>query len=748
VPGGVLPGRCGRLTMSTARDDPPPGPPAPPASAAAHDTQAELQRFRLMADSVPVLIAYYSAPDLVCRYANRAYAAAFGHSATALVGRTLGEIVGTETLRQIQPHIDRLLAEHVTVSYTRALAPASGGAPRWLDVSLVPELPGMALNLPPAAPPAEAGSAVAGAIPDKIPGAIPGAFVLITDITRFRQAELALHDSQARLRKFMDASVEGIAFHQGGVITDVNAPITALLGLARGDMLGRHVMEFVAPEHRPRAEQGRTQPSELPYESALLDHRGQPLAVEIFARELQRDGEPLRMVVVRDIRDRQAARARMQHLAEHDALTGLHNRGAFMAKLTAALAAQPSGGGPPLALLFVDLDHFKQVNDAHGHSAGDALLRGAAARLQAGLRDGGMAGRLGGDEFVILLPAASRAEANDAALRLQAAMAEPVDWQGQALCVTPTIGVALFPRDGRDADTLLRHADAAMYAGKAAGRAVVTLFEPAMTAAIESDQRLQARIADGLLRGEFHLMLQPRLALAAGAPATLAGLQAGVRWHHPDRGWLMATEFSPAGPRRLQPALVDWALQQALRLAQHWQQLGRPVALSLNLTGLVHHANGLATTVGRALAQQPGVPGALALELPEHLLADDRHATRRTIEQLGQLGLPVWLDGFGAGGAALADLRKLPLAGLLITPSLTAALPEDRSAVAVVRAITTLANGLGLPACAPGVANGAQAEALQELGCPMLQGPWYAPPMPVDEASAWLVSRALGRPGV
>ena len=746
MPGGILPGRRSRLTMSTARDDPPPGPPAPATEAVVDDTQTELQRFRLMADSVPVLIAYYSAPDLVCRYANRAYAATFGHDAPSLVGRSLGQIVGDETLHQIQPHIDRMLAEGVGVSYTRAMAPAGGNGPRWLDVSLVPELPVLAPNPPPAPPTAEA--AAAAALPGAIPVAIPGAFVLITDITRFRQAELALHDSQARLRKFMDASVEGIAFHRDGVITDVNAPIAALLGLARNDMLGRHVLEFVAPEHRPRAEQGRAQPSELPYESALLDHRGQPLAVEIFARELQRDGEPLRMVVVRDIRDRQAARARMQHLAEHDALTGLHNRGAFMAKLTLALAAQRPDEAPTLALLFVDLDHFKQVNDAHGHPAGDALLRGVAERLRAQLPDGGVAGRFGGDEFVILLPAAGRAEAQAAALRLQAAMAEPVHWLGQLIGVTPTIGVALFPEHGHQADTLLRHADAAMYAGKAAGRAVVTLFAPAMTAAIESDQRLDTRIADGLARGEFHLMLQPRLAwTAAGAPAALAGLQASVRWHHPERGWLMAAEFAPAGLRRQTPALLDWVLQQALQLSLQWQALGRPVALCLNLTGLVHRANGLPASVGRALARQPGAPGGLSLELPEHLLADDRLAARRTIEQLGQLGLPVWLDAFGAGGAALADLRSLPLAGLLITPSLTAALPEDRGAAAVVRAITTLADGLGLPACAPGVASGAQAKALHALGCAQQQGRWFAPPMPADEATTWLASRALGRPG-
>ena len=203
----------------------------------------------------------------------------------------------------------------------------------------------------------------------------------------------------------------------------------------------------------------------------------------------------------------------------------------------------------------------------------------------------------------------------------------------------------------------------------------------------------------------------------------------------------------PAGPRRLQQPLVDFALQSALQLTRHWRALGIELTLSLNLVGLVSRAHGLVALLGRVLAREPLSPGTLALERPESLLVDDRHGLRRTIEQLAQLGLPVWLDDFGAGGAALADLRALPLAGLLLTPALVAGLPDDRGALAVVRGIVTLADGLGLPACAPGVASGAQEAALRSVGCAMLQGPWYQPPMPVPEANAWLAAQAI-RPAV
>ena len=555
--------------------------------------------------------------------------------------------------------------------------------------------------------------------------------------------EQALRESEERLQKFMDASVEGIAFHRDGVITDVNLPMATLLGLTRTELLGRAVMDFIAPAHRGRVRQGLARLGEQPYESALLHHGGGELPVELIAREIHRDGEALRMVVVRDIRDRQAARQRMQHLAEHDALTGLRNRGAFMAALAAAIDRQPAAAAP-LALLFIDLDHFKQVNDALGHLAGDALLRAVAERLLAQLRDGAVAGRFGGDEFVILLPAVAGPDAaHDAALRLQAAMAEPVAWGEQRISVTPTIGVALHPQHGRDADTLLRHADTALYAGKAAGRAAVTLFDPAMAAAASARQRLAAQVQHGLAHGEFHLMLQPRLAWAGAADARgrVAALQAGVRWHHPERGWLAPVDLAGDGHRHLLQPVLDWALREALRLAAGWQARGEGVPLALNLSALVPQAGTLAAAVGRALAQQPGAPAGLQLELPESLLAGDRLTVRRALQQLQQLGLPLWLDDFGLGGAPLAGLQQLPLAGLVIAPALAAGLPADPGAAAVLRAVTTLADGLGLQACAAGVATGEQAAALRQAGCHQLQGPWVQPPMAAAEAGAWLAAR-------
>ncbi|OYT94889.1 MAG: hypothetical protein CFE49_15740 [Pseudomonas sp. PGPPP3] len=263
--------------------------------------------------------------------------------------------------------------------------------------------------------------------------------------------------------------MEGIAFHRDGVVTDVNPPMAALIGRRREDMLGRHVLEFIAPDHLPRVRQGLAQPGPSPYEAALLDAAGQPVAVELLAREIHRDGLPLRMVVVRDIRDRQAARAQIQHLAEHDSLTGLRNRRSFMARLAAALD-QHRAQRRQLALLFIDLDHFKRINDSYGHSTGDEVLKAIAATLKAQLRNIDMIFRFGGEEFLVVLSNTSREAAAMVGERLRHAVMDlQCLAQGRAIELSISLGCAtLLPAES--VDSVLRRADTALYAAKRDGR--------------------------------------------------------------------------------------------------------------------------------------------------------------------------------------------------------------------------------------------------------------------------------------
>jgi diguanylate cyclase (GGDEF)-like protein/PAS domain S-box-containing protein len=688
------------------------------------EAQSQSQRFRQMADNVPVQIAYFERAGLICSYANRQYAASFGFDEHAVVGRRMAEIIGEAAAREIQPHIDAMLAEGRTVSYSRALTGArAGAAPRWIDVSLVPH-------------PASDGTVL-------------GAFVLITDITRHRLAEAAVRESEDRLSKFMDASVEGIAFHRDGLVSDVNAPISALLGWRREELVGRHVLDFIPAEHLPRVRQGLADGSEQPYEAALLHREGHAVPVEFIVRNLARGGEQLRMVVVRDIRDRQAARERIHHLAHHDAVTGLLNRGALMLELQAALDVHREASAR-LALLFIDLDHFKRINDRLGHLAGDALLQAVAGRLVAMLGADAAVGRFGGDEFVIMLPRVrDLAQVRNVAEGLREAMEHPVHFEGQAMSVTPTIGVAMFPADGDNVDQLLRRADAAMYSGKAAGRATIRAFEPSMALASDDAQQLEARIAQGLARAEFRLTITPRRRPADG---TLQSLQARVGWQHPQRGWLEAPDFAGTGePRRALHSVADWALCESLALLRQWHALGLETPpLVLDLTVLQAHCAGLPAMVARVLkvaapafARGPhrAGQGPLQIELSERICADDALLVQRTFEQLQAQGVPVRLADFGAGGAAWTALRGLPLQALVLDRALVGLLPGDTRAAAIVRGLIDLAHGLGLTAGACRVDDAVQWQWLRQQGCDEVQGEAVEPVLTPEQAGRWLAAQ-------
>jgi diguanylate cyclase (GGDEF)-like protein/PAS domain S-box-containing protein len=672
--------------------------------------RAEIEQFRLLANNVPAAIAYYERTGFTCRYANIGYARMFGRDEQSIIGLTFAQVIGDEAARQIQPQVDAILRDRRAASYERQLAGPAGDT-RHIEVNLLPHL--------------------------GVDGEAVGAFVLIADITRHRRAELALRESEERLAKFMHASAEGIVFHKGGIITDVNPPLLDLIGHTLAEVRGRPALDFVAPDQRERVGGVMAAAAELTYETAVQHQDGSRLPVEFIVRTMQYQGEQLRMTIVRDLRDRIEARSRIHHLAHHDALTGLPNRNAFIEQAE-ALVGHARAAGTAMALLFIDLDHFKRVNDSLGHLAGDALLKTVARRITGALRGGDLVARFGGDEFVALLAGNPPAAAvQEVAETLLAIVAAPIEMEGASISVTPSIGVALFPRDGDSSEDLIKHADTAMYHAKSRGRAGSRFFEPAMAEEALAALEMESRLARAIEAQEFVLHYQPQISLADGK---LVGFEALIRWQHPENGLVAPDAFIPvAESRRLMLPIGHWVLREALREARRWRDDGlASVPVAVNLSTMQFGASGFVESIERALADT-GCDGAmLELELTERMLMEDLAEVRDSLMRLKALGVCIAVDDFGTGYTSLGHLKSLPIDRLKIDRSFVKDLPGDTGSAAIAHAIIQMARSLGLRTLAEGVENEAQYAWLRAQGCDELQGHWLAPPMSAAKLRSWL----------
>jgi diguanylate cyclase (GGDEF)-like protein/PAS domain S-box-containing protein len=682
---------------------------------ASRSPNAKASLFRLLADNVPVLIAYYSANDFRCQFANRQYAQAFGRDEESIVGSTFEEVIGVDAAREIRPQVERMLAQRTPVVYERTIV--ENGARRWIEVHLLPHIDEEAAMQP---------------------GPAIGAFVLISEITKHRLAEQAARESEERLAKFMQASAEGIVFHRDGYVTDANPPICELTGYKLEELLGRKTIEFIAPDHVAKVVAVIASGQETGYESMLVDKNGQRIPVEFIVRTMMRNGERLRMTIVRDIRDRHAAQARIHHLAHHDALTGLPNRVSFIEHLEHQMLA----GDARLALLFIDLDHFKRVNDSLGHLVGDTLLRTVAARITASLRTTDIVSRFGGDEFVVLISGLSagtqhRADAEEVALKLLASIGAPVNAEGRPLSVTPSVGIALFPQDGGTPEELVKHADSAMYLAKARGRANYQFFERGTASSAYDDLVLEGQLAQAIERSEFVLHFQPQVRASDGA---LVGAEALIRWNHPERGLLLPNAFIPlAEQRQLMLPIGQWVLAEAARCAVRWHEMGLDVApVAVNLSSVQFHSIGFVEAVAQVLPPGGIGSGLVELELTERMLMDDIAQVKQRLSRLKAMGLQISVDDFGTGYSSLGHLKELPIDKVKIDRSFVHDLPANRDSAAITRAIIQMGRSLGLLVIAEGVETEAQREFLALHGCDELQGLLISAPLPQGEFELWV----------
>ena len=670
-------------------------------------------QFQLLADNLPVLISYFEAGTFRCLFANKLYAQTFGFDEHSVIGRTFAQIIGEEAATAIQPYVDYLLFERKPTSYERELRGADGRR-LWLEVNLIPHLG-----------------------PD---GTLLAAFVLITDISKHRLAENAVRESEERLSKFMQASVEGILFHKDGYLTDANEPLCELVGYSHDELIGRQVFDFVPPDQVNRIATTMQAGEETAYESVILHKDGRRLPVEFIVRTIERHGERMRMSIVRDIRDRHAAQAHIRHMAHNDALTGLPNRLSLMEHLGHMIAAARRDDSQ-VALLFIDLDHFKRVNDSLGHLVGDTLLQTIARRITESLRTTDVVARFGGDEFIVLLPRTlQRMDMEEVAQKLLAAIEVPLNADGRLISVTPSIGMSMFPHDGETADDLIKNADTAMYLAKSRGRANFQFFTPEMASSAYDALVLESQMAQALARGEFVLHFQPQVRASDGV---LVGAEALIRWNHPERGLLLPDAFiTLAEQQRLMLPIGQWVLREAARCARQWHADGLVnVPVAVNLSSVQFQTSGFTALIEQLLAEE-GVTGDLIeLELTERMLMDDLPEVKRKLRELKDLGIRISVDDFGTGYSSLAHLKELPIDKMKIDRSFVLGLPTESDSAAIARAIVQMARGLGLSVIAEGVETEAQRAFLKRLDCDELQGLLISPPLAQAEFQAWVAAR-------
>jgi diguanylate cyclase (GGDEF)-like protein len=436
----------------------------------------------------------------------------------------------------------------------------------------------------------------------------------------------------------------------------------------------------------------------------------------------------------------QAANAHLEELAQYDPLTGLANRRGFLDRLTQAIA-QARHTHTQLAVLFLDLDHFKAINNSLGHSWGDCLLTAFAARLKGCVRESDTVARLGGDEFtVLLIDLASPEEAVAVAHRIREAMAQPFVLRDQPLFLTTSIGIALYPSDGEDQERLLTAADLAMYEAKAHG-GEVKCYMPTMNGKAVERLALSSDLQLALPRNQFALQYQPQV---DGRTGVLVGLEALLRWQHPTRGLIPPGDFIPLAEQNgLIVPIGQWVLRTALTQAKAWQVMGSlPLRIAVNLSCRQLEHSDLVNTLASLLQETDVPPSCLELELTESLLAN---RTPRIVDQLhalGALGIRLAIDDFGTGYSALNYLRTLPVHVLKLDQSFVRALEADRKTRAIVRGIIGLAQDLGLEVIAEGVETEAQVTLLRELGCVLMQGYYFGRPAPAEVLTARILQRA------
>ncbi len=571
-----------------------------------------------------------------------------------------------------------------------------------------------------------------------------GQRAVLTTFTPINQMKL-MEQRLELWAKVFEASSEGIVIvDPQGRILDVNRAFCRNAGIDLADLLGTNPRALLDERNPARFFADITDAAQNLGSwqgEAWLKRKGRaPYPAWLVLNAVHNaQGEVSHYIAISlDISERKKNEQRIAYMAQHDALTGLPNRALCQERLQLSLA-QARRTGQKVALLFVDLDRFKNINDSLGHHVGDGLLRSIASRLTAAVREGDTVCRLGGDEFVVILNGVGDvAEIGHIVdQRLVSLVRQPHQVDGAELHISCSVGVAVFPDDGNDIDQLMRHADVAMYQAKNSGRDNLQFFTRELNHKVVRRLQLENDLRHAVERGELLLHYQPRIHAQGGA---LAGVESLVRWMHPAGGLIPPADFIPiAEETGLIVGIGAWIINEACRQHQAWQQQGLgAVPISINLSALQLREPGLCATLAQALLRHAVDPAQIELELTESLLMDNVADTIAVLRDIKALGCAISIDDFGAGYSSLNYLYRFPIDRLKIDRSFIQSMHSAPKNLAVIDAIIGLGHTLGLKVVAEGVEQMADAEQLRAAGCDELQGFHYSRPLPAEQAQQWI----------
>jgi len=539
-----------------------------------------------------------------------------------------------------------------------------------------------------------------------------------------------------RFRALVQNLADIITIHREDGTTIFESPSAArILGYGPDGLINRNPFDAIHPRDRPAVQAGfRALVAGLtvtdPIEFRFRHAEGRWIHLEgVGTNLLQEAGIGGIVLTSRDITQRKLAEQRIRHVAHHDSLTGLPNRSLLRDRLAQALT-RARQRDELVAVLFANLDRFKTINDSLGHRGGDELLRQVAERLRGCVRDTDTVARFGGDEFVAVLAGAADLPIAVAVQKILKVCAEPYDVDGQSVVVGVSIGVAMHPADGRDPDTLLRNADAAMSAAKAAGPGTFRFFTSDLNARAHESLQIEAGLRVAIQNRGFQLAYQPKVDLATH---TIRGAEALLRWSHRGLNVPPGVFIPIAEEAGLILQIGEQVLDMACRQCAEWRKRGLEFPVAVNLSPLQFRQQDLPATIARLLEQTGLPPRCLELEITESTFIDDPDSVAADIANLRRLGVAISIDDFGTGFASLNYLRRFAFDVLKIDRSFVEGIPGEPGNAAIVEAVIMLSNSLGIQVVAEGVQTAEQVAVLSGYGCGLAQGYYFSPPVTADE---------------